>query len=373
MKFIVSSSELLKQLQALSGVINNNNTLPILDNFLLDVKEKQLTVTASDLETTMMVQMAVDSNQNGQIAVTARLITDVLKTFPEQPLTLFIQEGENILKIVSQQGDYVLAVQNAEEFPKVPTLNNPSTVTLTTNILSEAIDKTLFATGNDELRVVMTGVFFELTPEGAVFVGTDAHKLVKYLRKDIKAEQVARFILPKKPLTLLKNISSSTKADITIEYNETNTRISFDNKILICRLIDGNYPNYEAVIPKGNNKKLTINRTSFLNSIKRLALFSNKTTHQVCLQLSGSELKITAEDIDLASKAQERLSCDYKGDDITIGFNSRFLIEMLSHLNAEDITLEMSEPNRAGILRPVDNLAKGEEVFMLVMPIVVNG
>ncbi|XOD67131.1 MAG: DNA polymerase III subunit beta [Flavobacteriales bacterium Tduv] len=372
MKFIVSSSELLKQLQALSGVINTKKTLPILDNFLLDFKEKQLIITVSDLETTMMVQMTVESDQTGRIALPARLMTDVLKTFPEQPLTFSIQEGENILKIVSQQGDYVLAVQNAEEFPKAPTLDNPSTVTLTTDILLDAIDKTLFATGNDELRLVMTGVFFELTPEGATFVGTDAHKLVKYVRNDIKAEQAARFILPKKPLTLLKNISFETKGDITIEYNETNIRISFDNKILVCRLLDGIYPNYKAVIPKENNKKLIINRTIFLNSIKRLALFSNKTTHQVRLQLSGSELKIMAEDIDFANKAQELLICDYEGDEITIGFNSRFLIEMLSHLNAEDIILEMSEPNRAGILRPLKNLEEGEEVFMLVMPIVVN-
>ncbi|XOD69255.1 MAG: DNA polymerase III subunit beta [Flavobacteriales bacterium AspAUS03] len=372
MKFIVSSSELLKQLQALSSVINNNNTLPILNNFLFDLKEKQLTITASDLETTMTAQMTVTSDQIGKVAVPARLMTDILKTFPEQPLTLSIQKKENILKTVSEQGDYTLAVQNAEEFPKAPTLDTPSTVTLTSSILSEAINKTLFATGTDELRPVMTGVFFELTPEGATFVSTDAHKLVKYVRKDVKSEQTTRFIIPKKPLNLLKNISSSTEGTITIEYNETNTRFLFEDKILICRLIDGTYPNYEAVIPKENNKKLTLNRTSFLHSIKRLALFSNKTTHQVCLQLVDSQLKITAEDLDFSNKAHEHLSCDHKGDDITIGFNSRFLIEMLSHLNAEDITLEMSEPHRAGILKPVDGLKKGEEVFMLVMPIVVN-
>ncbi|XCI75589.1 MAG: DNA polymerase III subunit beta [Flavobacteriales bacterium] len=372
MKFIVSSSELLKQLQALSGVINTNNTLPILNNFIFNLKEKQLTITASDLETTMIAHITVTSYQIGKIAVPARLMTDILKTFPEQPLTLSIQEEKNILKIVSEQGDYSIAVQNAEEFPQAPTLDTPSIVTLKSSILSEAIDKTLFATGTDELRPVMTGVFSELTPEGATFVGTDAHKLVKYVRKDIKAEQTARFIIPKKPLNLLKNILSSTGGTITIEYNETNTRFLFEDKILVCRLIDGTYPNYEAVIPKENNKKLIVNRISFLRSIKRLALFSNKTTHQVCLQLVGSELKIMAEDLDFANKAHEHLHCDHRGGDITIGFNSRFLIEMLSHLNAEDITLEMSESDRAGILKPVDGLEEGEEVFMLVMPIVVN-
>lgn len=371
MKFIVSSTYLLKQLQVLGGVINSSNTLPILDNFLFELNNNELTVSASDLETTMSSKLDVESDNEGSVAVPARLLLDTLKTFPEQPLT-FVVEENNTIEISSNHGKYALAYADGAEFPKAVALDNPSTTTISGDILATAISKTIFAAGNDDLRPVMSGVFFQFSTEGLTFVATDAHKLVKYTRQDVQASQVAEFIMPKKPLNLLKGILSGSDEDVKIEYNDSNVKFSFENSELVCRLIDGKYPNYEAVIPKENPNKLTIARTQFLNSVKRVSIFSNKTTHQIRLKMAGSELNISAEDIDYSNKADERLTCDYQGDDMQIGFNSRFLTEMISNLNADDVMLEMSLPNRAGILTPVDGLDEGEHVTMLVMPVMLN-
>ncbi|TXE19657.1 DNA polymerase III subunit beta [Psychroserpens burtonensis] len=371
MKFIVSSTYLLKQLQVLGGVINSSNTLPILDNFLFELKDSKLIVSSSDLETTMSSTLDVESDEDGNIALPARLLLDTLKTFPEQPLT-FVVEDNNTVEISSNHGKYALAYADGNEFPKSVELDNPSTTTISGEILATAISKTIFAAGNDDLRPVMSGVFFQFSTEGLTFVATDAHKLVKYTREDVKADQVAEFIMPKKPLNLLKGILAATDDAVTIEYNDSNAKFTFENTILVCRLIDGKYPNYEAVIPKENPNKLTIDRTQFLNSVRRVSIFSNKTTHQIRLKIAGAELNISAEDIDYSNKAEERLTCDYQGDDMQIGFNSRFLTEMLNNLNADNVQLEMSLPNRAGILTPIDGLDEGEHVTMLVMPVMLN-
>lgn len=371
MKFIVSSTYLLKQLQVLGGVINSSNTLPILDNFLFELDGSKLTVSASDLETTMVSLLDVESNSNGSIALPARLLLETLKTFPEQPLT-FKVEVNNTVEISSNHGKYALAYANGEEFPKAVALEDPSKTIVLGDILSTAISKTIFAAGNDDLRPVMSGVFFQFSTEGLTFVATDAHKLVKYTREDVKASQLAEFIMPKKPLNLLKGILAGSEEEVTIEYNDSNAKFTFDNSQLICRLIDGKYPNYEAVIPKENPNKLMIDRTQFLNSVRRVSIFSNKTTHQIRLKIAGAELNISAEDIDYSNKAEERLTCDYQGDDMQIGFNSRFLTEMLNNLNAEEVKLEMSLPNRAGILTPADGLDEGESITMLVMPVMLN-
>ena len=363
MKFIVSSTYLLKQLQVLGGVINTSNTLPILDNFLFELDNNSLKISASDLETTMVSTIDVESDSQGSIAVPARLLLDTLKTFPEQPLT-FVKEDNNTIEISSNHGKYAVAYADGEEDPSQTVLNG--------DVLATAISKTIFASGNDDLRPVMSGVFFQFAKDGLTFVATDAHKLVKYSRTDVSATNEAEFIMPKKPLTLLKGILAGSDSDVTVEYNESNARFTFDNVELICRLIDGKYPNYEAVIPKENPNKLTIDRSQFLNSVKRVSIFSNKTTHQVRLKIAGSELNISAEDIDYSNKAEERLTCAYQGDDMQIGFNSRFLSEMLNNLNANEVQLEMSLPNRAGILTPVDGLDEGELVTMLVMPVMLN-
>jgi DNA polymerase-3 subunit beta len=371
MKFIVSSTYLLKQLQILGGVINNNNTLPILDNFLFELKQTTLIVSASDLETTMSSTLEVESESNGSVAIPARLLLDTLKTFPEQPLTFIIEEN-NTVEISSNHGKYALAYANSEEFPKAVSLENPSKTLFSGDILATAINKTIFAAGNDDLRPVMSGVFFQFSTESLTFVATDAHKLVKYQRTDISATENAEFIMPKKPLNLLKGILTANDTEVTMEYNESNARFRFDNIDLICRLIDGKYPNYEAVIPKENPNQLTIARNQFLNSVKRVSIFSNKTTHQIRLKIAGAELNISAEDIDYSNKAEERLTCDYQGDDLQIGFNSRFLTEMLNNLTSDDVSLEMSLPNRAGILTPIDGLDEGEQITMLVMPVMLN-
>jgi len=336
MKFIVSSIYLLKQLQILGGVINNSNTLPILDNFLFELKNSKLTVSASDLESTMASTMEVESDNEGSVAVPAKLLLETLKTFPEQPLT-FVVEDNNTIEISSNHGKYVLAYASADEFPKSISLDSPSTTIVSADILATAISKTIFAAGSDDLRPVMSGVFFQFSTESLTFVATDAHKLVKYSRTDVKANETAEFIMPKKPLNLLKGILSGSDDNVSIEYNESNAKFSFENSVLICRLIDGKYPNYEAVIPKENPNHLTISRNQFLNSVKRVSIFSNKTTHQIRLKIAGAELNISAEDIDYSNKAEERLTCDFQGDDMQIGFNSRFLTEMLSNLNADDV------------------------------------
>ncbi|WP_297512136.1 DNA polymerase III subunit beta [Flavobacterium sp.] len=371
MKFIVSSSYLLKQLQVLGSVINSSNTLPILDNFLFELDKKVLTVSASDLETTMSATLEIESTNKGSVAVPAKLLLDILKTFPEQPLTFTVEEN-NTIEISSNSGKYAIAYAPGDEFPKSVQLEDPSSTLVPAEVLATAISKTIFAAGNDDLRPVMSGVFFQFSPEGLIFVATDAHKLVKYARTDVKASQVADFIMPKKPLTILKNILGATDTAVTIEYNDANATFSFENYVLTCRLIDGKYPNYEAVIPKENPNKLIIDRTQFFNSVRRVAIFSNKTTHQIRLKIAGAELNISAEDIDYSNKAEERLTCDYQGDDMQIGFNSRFLSEMLTNLQSDEIQLEMSMPNRAGILTPVDGLDEGESVTMLVMPVMLN-
>lgn len=371
MKFIVSSSALLKELQTLGGVINATNTLPILDNVLFQLNENKLSLTASDLETTLSTVIAVESTDTGQVALPARLLTDMLKTFPEQPLT-FIKTDQNTFEISANNGKYALAYVEAEEFPKAPHLPDPSKTELQGDVLATAINSTLFASGNDDLRPVMSGVFFQFSTDALTFVATDAHKLVKYTRTDLTAAQSAEFIMPKKPLQVLKTLLAGTTDTITIEYNESNAQFNFGATCLTCRLIDGKYPNYEAVIPKENPNVMEIERGTFLSSVRRVSIFSNKTTHQIRLKLAGTTLQISAEDFDYSNKAEEHLDCEYKGDDMQIGFNSRFLVEMLNNLTANQVRLELSLPNRAGIITPQDGGVEGEHITMLVMPVMLN-
>ena len=371
MKFIVSSASLLKELQKLGGIINSTNTLPILDNFLFEVNKNNLIITASDLETTFSSIINVESELDSMVALPARLLLDTLKTFPEQPLT-FLKTEKNTVEISANNGKYAVAYVGGEEFPKAPQVIDSKTIQIKSNTLHTAINSTLFASGNDDLRPVMSGVFFQFSSEALTFVATDAHKLVKYSRTDIKAEETAEFIMPKKPLQLLKVILQGSEEDVSIEYNDTNAQFRFGDSSLTCRLIDGKYPNYEAVIPKENPNQMQINRVNFLNSVKRVSIFSNKTTYQIRLNIAGTALQISAEDFDYSNSAEERIDCEYQGEDIKIGFNSRFLIEMLNGLDCNNVKLSMSLPNRAGLLTPLDNTEEGESVTMLVMPVMLN-
>ena len=371
MKFIVNSTALLKELQKLNGVISSNNTLPILDNFLFEISSNKMSIVASDLETTMISSISVESDTDGKVTIPARILIDTLKTFSNQPLTFLIDSETFGIEMSSEMGNYKLAGQNAEEFPKIPALSSASSTTIKGGVLVNAINKTLFASGNDELRPVMSGIYCELSSDQTTFVATDAHKLVKHNRTDISADNPTSFILPKKPLHILKN-NLDEDAEVTLEYNDTNALFTFNNITIICRLIDGKYPNYDAVIPKENPNKLTINTSELLSSIKRVSIYANKTTHQIRFKVAGSELQITSEDLDFSNKAEERLSCQYEGENMEIGFNSKFVIDMLNNIGAEQILIEMSAPNRAGIILPLDGQEEGENTLMLVMPVMLN-
>jgi DNA polymerase III subunit beta len=373
MKFIVSSNLLVKQLQSISGVLSTNNTLPILDNFLFELNDNELKVSASDLETTMEARLNVDmAEDDGSVAIPAKLLIDTLKTFSDVPVTLEIDKSNFGVTLIAGEGKYRLAGQDGGEYPRPAAIEGATSLKIESDILHNAISKTIFAASNDELRPAMTGVYCELTTENITFVATDAHKLVRYRRNDIKAEENASFILPRKPLNQLKNILTTGDAPVEMDYNEKNARFIFKNITMICRLIDGKYPNYSAVIPLENPNKLTLDRSPFLNALRRVSLFSNQSTYQVKFKIAGTELHLTAEDLDYSNEARERLTCHYEGNDMEIGFNSKFMSEMLNNLEAEQVVLEMSEPNRAGLILPLDNSDKDEDILMLVMPVMLN-
>ena len=374
MKFILSSLKLLKAVQSLSGVINSNNTLPILDDFLFNISENELRITASDLETTMVVSIQPDLVEGaGEVTIPARLLIDILKNFPDIPVSFNIDEATLAIEITTGEGRYKMAGHKSDEFPQVPVLQDASQWEIPADVLACGFEKTIFATGNDEIRPVMTGVFMEMTNDGLNFVATDAHKLVRYRRLDIKSETLASFIVPKKPINQLKNTLSG-KADepVIVEFNKTNASFTMSGLKLVCRLIDGKYPNYNAVIPQSNPNKLTIDRQLLLSAIRRVAIFSSKATNQIRFKITGQELTLTAEDLDYYNEAKERLSCNYQGDDMEIGFNSRFFQEMLGNLNQTEVMLEMSAPNRAGLIIPVDNQNADEDILMLLMPVMLN-
>lgn len=372
MNFIVSSTTLLKPLQHLNAVLNSSNVLPILDNFLFNLDQNVLTITASDLETTMTTKVPVRSESRGIIAVPAKMILDTLKTMPEMPVSFQVNINDYSIEMSAGEGKYHVTGFDGEDFPKVPMIDNPSKLNISSIILSLGINKTIFAAGNDDLRPTMNGVFFQLSPDELTMVATDAHKLVRYKRSDVKSSASASFIVPKKPLNILKNVLANIDTDVAIEYNASNAFFSFGETYLICRLVDGKYPNYEAVIPKENPNKLTVDRGLLFNSVKRVMLYSNKTTYQTRLKIVGSELQVSAEDFDFNNAANERITCSYIGDDMEIGFNAKFLVDMLSNLDSENIILEMSQPNRAGIIVPEIKDNNDEDILMLVMPVMLN-
>lgn len=371
MRFIVSTSVLLKQLQAVNGASSSSTVLPILENFLFEIKDNVLTISATDLQTSMVTFLQVESKEEGRIAVPAKILLDTLKTLPDQPIAFTVDQETSAIEISAGDGKYKLSGENADDFPKIPVVDNAASVMILASVLAESINKTIFAVSNDELRPAMTGVYCHLSPESTTFVGTDAHKLVRYRRNDVKSEVEASLILPKKALSLLKSSLPSEDITVSIEYNSTSAFFKFGNIHLICRLIDERYPDYEAVIPTLNPNKLSIDRVQFLNSLRRVVIYANKTTHQVRLKIAGSELNISSEDLDFANEAHERLSCQFEGEDMEIGFNAKFLIEMLNNLDCEEVQLEMSTANRAGLLTPLVS-DESEDVLMLVMPVMLN-
>lgn len=375
MKFVVSSTELLSHLSAISKVISSKNTLPILDNYLFQLDENQLTITASDLESTLITSIELDNTDgSGSIAVPAKLLNDTLKEFPEQPLTFQINADNFGIDILSANGKFSIVGQNGEDFPQLPELNEDAASSIDVNheLLLSGINKTLFATADDELRPVMNGIYVEMSTDDLTFVASDAHKLVRYKRRDVKAEMDASFILPKKPAGLLKSLLPKEEFDVKLSFDDKNAIFKLTNYKLICRLVEGNYPSYNSVIPTNNPNKLTIDRLELYNTVKRVSVFSNQASNLIKLELNESQLVVSAQDVDFSISAVERLNCQYEGDEMEIGFKSTFMQEILSNLASSDVVVELSDPTRAGLLLPAENEHEDEDVLMLLMPMMIN-
>jgi DNA polymerase-3 subunit beta len=375
MKFVVSSTELLNHLTAISRVISSKSTLPILDNFLFNLEENKLTITASDLESTLTTWVELENTEGiGEIAIPAKLLIDTLKEFPEQPLTFQVNNETYAVEIFSENGKFSIVGQDGEEYPEAKAINpeKATTVAMSHDVLLNGINKTLFATADDELRPVMNGILAEITPEEITFVASDAHKLVRYKRTDIKAEMEASFILPKKPAALLKSLLPKEDFDVKLEFDDKNAVFNLSNFKLSCRLVEGKYPSYNSVIPTDNPNKMQIDRLEFYNTLRRVSVFSNQASNLVRLKLSGNQLVVSAQDVDFSISAVERLNCQYEGDELEIGFKSSFLIEILSNMASAEVEMELSDPTRAGILLPVEKEYEEEDILMLLMPMMIN-
>jgi DNA polymerase III subunit beta len=373
MKFVISSSALLKQLAALNGVIVSSPVMPILENFLFEIKDNTLTITASDLQTSMTAEMKVDAEESGNVAIPAKMLADTLRNLPEQPVTIRIDPNTYITEIISDNGHYKLSGENAADFPRVPELKNAEVVEVPAEAMSSAIAYTLFAASTDEMKPAMNGVYVNLRNSEATFVATDSHRLVRYRRTDVSSDKEIAIIIPRKALTLLKNTLPSDTSSVHLSFNKSNAFISYGNMKMVCRLIDERFPDYEYVIPANNDKTLEIDRTDFLGSLRRIAIYANKSTNQVRLKLNtGGEMLVSAEDIDFSNEADEKLRCDFAaGEDMEIGFNAKFLIEGLNNLHSSKVTFKLSEPNRAGLLVPSET-DSNEDILMLIMPVMLN-
>jgi DNA polymerase-3 subunit beta len=371
MKFVVSSSVLLKQLTAISGVITTNPIVPILENFLFQINNGQLTITASDLQTSIIADMEVETRDNGSIAVPAKILTDTLKGLPEQPVTFLIDENTYGIELVSENGHYKLSGENATDFPRLPAVNKAYSIDFPSDVLGRAISNTIFATSNDELRPNMTGVFFALSESSVIFVATDGHRLIRYRRSDIAAPSEFSLIVPRKALNLLKSTLPADATIVKTDFSNSNAFFTFNNIRMICRLIDERFPDYENAIPQNNPNILTIDRLELLSSLRRISIYANRATNQVRLRITPNELFISAEDLDFSNEANERLPCEFNGDEMEIGFNARFLIEMLGNLSSRNVTIELSAPNRAGLIVPTEKV-DNEDLLMLVMPVMLN-
>lgn len=371
MKFIVSSSYLLKQLSAINGVITTNPVVPILENFLFEIRDGNLTITASDLQTSMITELQVEAKEDGSIAIPAKILLETLRNLPEQPVTFSIDSDTYSIEINSDNGRYKLAGENATDFPKIPIVSDGYSVNMSSDVLGRAISNTIFATSNDELRPAMTGVYVKLDETNTTFVATDSHRLIRYRRVDVVSDMAHSMIIPRKALTLLKATLPVELTNVNVEFNASNAFFNFNQIKMICRLIDERFPDYENVIPLDNQNNVVVRKDDLLSSLKRIAIYANKTTHQVRLKITGSELLVSAEDLDFSNEANERLSCEHDGEDLEIGFNARFLVEMLSNVDSDEITLWLSDPNKAGLIAPNEK-EEQEDILMLVMPVMIS-
>lgn len=373
MKFNVSSSKLFSQLQAVSRVINNKNALPILDDVLFDLSGNELTLTASDGETTIRTSIEVDNVEGaGKVASAAKLLLETLKEFSEQPLAFTIDENNFAVSMVSQNGTYSFVGVNGNEYPEMPAAEaDARSIAMPANILQSAIEKTIFCTADDDLRPVMNGIFFDIAEDKVTMVATDAHRLVRYTNTGVQSGVAASFILPKKPAGLLKNLLAKEEEKVKVTFGAKNARFEFGSTIIVCRQIEGRFPNYNAVIPQGNQNVVTVDRQTMINACKRVAVFANNGTAQLRLALSENQIKISAQDIDFSTSAEETISCDYNGTPMAIGFKAPFLIDLLGSISSADVQLKLADPARAGLIMPVENV-ENEDILMLLMPMLLN-
>ena len=372
MKFIVSSTGLFSRLQAISRVINSKNSLPILDCFLLELTDGTLSITASDSETTLSTFIeANEYDADGRFAVNSKTILEALKEIPEQPLTFEVSESMEIV-VKYQNGKYSLMGQNADEYPQSANLgSNAVHVSLGVEVLMNGINRSLFATADDELRPVMNGIYFDITTEDITFVASDGHKLVRNKTYKARGNEKAAFILPKKPATLLKNLLPKETGDVQIDFDDRNAMFTLENYNMTCRLIEGRYPNYNSVIPQNNPHRATIDRAAFVSGLKRVSVFSSAASSLIKLRLDMNTIQISGQDIDFSTSAEETLMCQYEGNQMSIGFKSTFLIDILNNISSQEVVMELADPSRAGVIVPVEQ-NEDEDLLMLLMPMMLN-
>ena len=373
MRFTVSSTALSSKLNALSRVINSKNSLPILADFLFDISDNVLHLTASDSENVMKTQIELtESDSNGRFAINNHDLLEAVKGFSEQPITFDVDQEANMAKISYQNGMFSLPVESADEYPQAQTISEGvTTINIANNLLAENINRSLFATAQDELRPVMNGIYFDLTAEYLAMVASDGHKLVRNKILSINSEQPASFILPKKPATLLKNLLGKDGEDVIIRFDERNAQISFGSDEITCRLIEGRYPNYNSVIPQNNPNKLTVDRLSLLAALRRVQPFATDSSNLIRFRVGDGNLQLDAEDYDFSKTATERVACEYVGQPMSIGFKGSSFIEILTNFDCEEVILQLADPSRAGLVLPSEQ-PENQDVLMLMMPMLIN-
>ncbi len=373
MNFIVSSQALSRHLSRVAGAIPSKSVLPIIENFLFDIAGDTLTISTTNLETSMQTRLQIESRGDAmKVAIPARILLDILKALPEQPVTFIVDEDRFGVEISSESGKYKISGENGDDFPMIPKPVNAESFQIPAHVMLKAINKTLFAASTDEDKAALNGIFFDLGTNGATFVATDAHRLVRYRRVDITVNVPTSFIVPQKALNLLKSsLDPNANTDLIIHYTENNAFFQTADLLLVCRLIDSKFPNYENVIPVNNPNKLFIAKADLQGALRRVNIFANKSTHQVRFAIKGSELEISTEDPDFANEARESLKCFYEGEDIEIGFNAALLVDVISNIETAETIVELSGPSRAGIILP-NIQEEGENILMLIMPIMLN-
>ena len=373
MRFTLSSTTLSSRLSTLSKVITNKNAIAILESFLFEVRDGQLTITASDSENVMKSTCALDETDgNGSFAVSSQTILDAVRELPEQPLTFDVDTDQLVVKVYYQNGMYNFTVQNAEEYPQTqPMPTDVTRITFDSGVLLANITRTLFATASEELRPVMNGIYFDITPEYTAIVASDGSKLVRNRNFSVRGEGNSSFILPKKPATLLKSVLSKDGGDVVIQFNDRNAMINFADGVLVCRLIEGRYPNYNSVIPQDNPNHIRIERKTLISTLRRVMPFASESSQLVKFQVSQGTIEVSSEDIDFATSAKEQLTCEYEGKNMAIGFKGSSLSEILTNLEGDEVIIELADPSRAGVVVPAEQPDQ-EEVLMLIMPMLLN-